>query len=45
MVRTIITAEELPQLIETVENVDPNYFYFHHDIEGVSRRYYITPIG
>lgn len=45
MLRTIITAEELPELIETIENVDPNCFYFQHDIEGVSRRYYITPIG
>ena len=45
MVRTIITAEELPQLVDAIENVDPNCFYFYHDIEGVSRRYYITPIG
>jgi uncharacterized membrane-anchored protein YitT (DUF2179 family) len=44
MVRTIITAEELPQLIDAIENVDPNCFYFHHVIDGVSRRYYITPI-
>lgn len=45
MLRTIITAEELPQLIDAIENADPDCFYFHHDIEGVSRRYYITPIG
>jgi uncharacterized membrane-anchored protein YitT (DUF2179 family) len=45
MLRTIITAEELPQLIDAVEKSDPDCFYFHHDIEGVSRRYYITPIG
>ncbi len=45
MLRTIITAEELPQLIDAIENSDPDCFYFHHDIEGVSRRYYITPIG
>ncbi len=45
MVRTIITAEELPQLIDAIEIAEPGCFYFHHDIEGVSRKYYITPIG
>jgi uncharacterized membrane-anchored protein YitT (DUF2179 family) len=45
MLRTIVTAEELPELIEAIEISDPDCFYFHHDIEGVSRRYYITPIG
>lgn len=45
MLRTIITAEELTQLIDAIENADPECFYFHHDIEGVSRRYYIKPIG
>lgn len=45
MVRTIITHEEFPQLIEAVEEADPECFYYHHDIEGVSGRYYIAPIG
>jgi uncharacterized membrane-anchored protein YitT (DUF2179 family) len=45
MLRTIVTAEELPELIDAIEISDPDCFYFHHDIEGVSRRYYITPIG
>ena len=45
MLRTIITAEELPQLIDAIENADPDCFYFHHDVDGVSRRYYIKPIG
>lgn len=45
MVRTIITKEELPRLIDAVQRVDPNCFYYHHDVEGISRRYYITPIG
>lgn len=45
MVRTIITHEELPQMLEAVEAADPNCFYYHHDIEGISRRYYIAPIG
>lgn len=45
MVRTVITHEELPQLIDAIELADPDCFYYHHDIEGVSRRYYIAPIG
>ncbi|QDV62105.1 YitT family protein [Crateriforma conspicua] len=45
MVRTIVTQEELPQLIGAVEQADQDCFYYHHDIEGVSNRYYITPIG
>jgi uncharacterized membrane-anchored protein YitT (DUF2179 family) len=45
MVRTIITHEELPQLLDAIEHADPDCFYYHHDIEGVSRRYYIAPIG
>jgi uncharacterized membrane-anchored protein YitT (DUF2179 family) len=45
MVRTIVTKEELPQLITAVEKRDPDCFHYHHDIEGISRRYYISPIG
>ena len=45
MVRTIVTQEELPPLIDAIEDSDPHCFYYHHDIEGISRRYYITPIG
>lgn len=45
MVRAIITQEELPALIDAIEIADPRCFYYHHDIEGVSRQYYITPIG
>lgn len=45
MVKTIITLEELPRLIDAIEHVDPDCFYYHHNIEGVSRRYYIAPIG
>jgi uncharacterized membrane-anchored protein YitT (DUF2179 family) len=45
MVRTIITKEELPRMVEAIEQADPACFYYHHDIEGISRRYYITPIG
>lgn len=45
MVRTLVTHEELPRLIEAVEAADADCFYYHHDIEGISRRYYIPPIG
>ncbi len=45
IVRTIITHEELPQIIEAVERADPDSFYYYHDIEGISRRYYIAPIS
>lgn len=45
MLRTIITAEELPHLLDAIEDSDPDCFYYHHDIEGVSRRYYIVPIS
>lgn len=45
MVRTIITHEELVQMIVAIERADPECFYYHHDIEGVSRSYYISPIG
>ena len=45
MVSTIITREELPQMIEAVRRADPDCFHYHHDIEGISPGYYIAPIG
>lgn len=45
MVQTIITKEELPKMVEAVVQADPLCFYYHSNIEGISRRYYITPIG
>lgn len=45
IVRTIVTQEELPQITQSVTKADPTCFYYHHDLEGVSRRYYIAPIG
>ncbi len=45
MVRTIITREELPQLIDAIKDADSNCFYYHYRIEGISRQYYIAPIG
>ncbi len=44
-VRTLITHEELPQMIIAIQNADPDCFYYNHDIEGISGRYYIAPIG
>ena len=44
-VRTVITHEELPEVLESIHRIAPDAFWFHHDIEGISRRYYIKPIG
>lgn len=45
VVQTVITLEELPQIVTAVQESDPECFYYYHDIEGISGRYYITPIG
>jgi uncharacterized membrane-anchored protein YitT (DUF2179 family) len=45
VVRTIITHEELPSMIVAIQNSDPDCFYYHHDIEGISSRYYVAPIA
>lgn len=45
MVRTIITKEELPRILDAVKGADANCFYYHQEVEGISNRYYITPIG
>lgn len=45
VVRAIITQEELAQVIAAVQAADPDCFYYFHDIEGISGRYYIAPIG
>lgn len=45
MVRAVVTQEELARLIKAVEQADPDCFYYHHDLEGISNRYYIPPIG
>ncbi|MCW7752706.1 YitT family protein [Desulfobotulus sp. H1] len=44
-VQTIITHEELPQFLAAVEGVDPECFYYYENIEGISKGYYISPIG
>ncbi|MGE4319191.1 MAG: YitT family protein [Deferribacterales bacterium] len=45
MVRTIVTHEELPMVIKSIEETNSECFYFHHDLEGISPGYYIAPIG
>jgi len=45
LVRTIVTHEELPEMLSAIERAAPGSFYYHHDIEGTSKRYYIEPIG
>lgn len=45
LLRTIVTQEELPTLLDAVEASDPSSFHYYHDIEGISSRYYITPIA
>lgn len=45
LVRTIVTHEELPEILDALERDCPEAFHFHHDIEGISRSYYIKPIG
>lgn len=45
MIKTIITREELPELLRIIDTVYPECFYYYHDIEGTSRKYFIRPIG
>lgn len=45
MVRTIVTHEELPSMLTAIQKADPACFYYHFDLEGISSRYYIEPIG
>ncbi|MDF7808225.1 YitT family protein [Pontiellaceae bacterium B12219] len=42
-VKTIVTQEELPHVVDAVEESDPSCFLYHHDIEGISRGYFIAP--
>ena len=44
LVRTILTQEELPGILKEVTKVDPECFYYNHKIDGISGKYYITPI-
>jgi uncharacterized membrane-anchored protein YitT (DUF2179 family) len=42
-VKTIVTQEELPHVVDAVEASDPACFLYHHDIGGISRGYFIAP--
>lgn len=45
ILRTILTHEELPSMVRVIEDADTKAFYYYNDIEGISKHYYITPIG
>lgn len=45
LVRTVITHEELPEVLDRIRLNCPEAFWYHHDIEGISSQYYIKPIG
>lgn len=44
ILRIIVTQEELPNIIRVIEKADKKTFFFHNEIEGVSKHYYISPI-
>ncbi len=45
LVRTILTHQELPDVLDSIRRFAPGALWFHHDIEGISSRYEIKPIG
>lgn len=45
ILRTIVTQEELPDIVHIIEGADKNTFFFYNDVEGVSTQYYVSPIG
>ncbi|MFI4913251.1 MAG: YitT family protein [Sedimentisphaeraceae bacterium JB056] len=44
ILRTIVTQEELSDIIQIIEKADKSAFFFYNNIEGVSKQYYISPI-
>lgn len=44
IVKTVMTREEIPVLIEQLKIIDSDSFYYFHDLEGISSKYYISPI-
>ena len=44
ILRVIITQEELRDVIRIIEKVDAHTFYYFNDVEGVSKKYFISPI-
>ena len=45
LVKIIITREELPTLLNEINNNSLDLFYYYQDLEGISKKYYISPIG
>ena len=45
LVRTIVTHEELPRVLNVIKRRTPEALWYHHDIEGISNHYQIKPIG
>lgn len=45
LVRTIVTHEELPDVLDSIKLRTPDALWYHHDIEGISSHYHIKPIG
>lgn len=45
LVRTIVTHEELGDVLDSIMLRTPDALWYHHDIEGISSQYQITPIG
>lgn len=45
ILRTLITHEELPKITRIIGASDKDAFFYYNDIEGISKRYYISPIG
>ena len=45
LVRTIVTHEELPDVLDAIQRRTPEALWYHHDIEGISNHYHIKPIG
>ena len=45
LVKVIITREELPTLLSAINEEFVDVFYYYQDLEGISKKYFISPIG
>ena len=45
LVRIVVTREELPSLLRTIHRADADCFHYEFELRGISRSYYIPPIG
>ena len=45
VLHTIVTHEELSKALEVIKSCDAASFYYHHEVDGVSSNYYISPIA